>query len=327
MKRKSNALWVAGLCTAFLFASTAQAEIKRTIAVAPVDWTAPQVTWTSEGAIEAQLISALNDSGRYRVLERMDLNAMIGEQQIAGGGGLKSLKGAQMLIKPVVTDAAAESSSGRSIRFGGVGGDKEASVFRVTMNMRIYDVQTGDILDTVTVTGKQESQSRNRGGSFGNWDVGKEQSSGTTTGTMTHALIKLAVSAIDKNAHALRWASNVKTIAGGKAVIMGGARDGVEKGMIFELYELGAQIIDDDTGEILDAGEETKVGKLKVTQVKDKVSYLAKVSGKSPKKGNVVKLIEPKKKAPPPAPKAEAKPEPEAEAQQTSSGGRKNRRR
>ena len=307
-----------------LVPSTADAEIKRVIAIAPVDWKAPQVNWTSEGAIEAQLIEALKDSGRWRVVERMDVNAMLGEQSIAGGGGLTAFKGAQMYVKPVVTEAAVESGQGRNIRFGGVGGTKEDMVFRVTLNMRIYDVQTGDILDTVTVTGKQESKSTNRGGSFGNWDVGKTKQQGDTTGEVTRDLIERAVAALDHQAFAVRWSSTIKTVSGGKAVMMGGVRDGVVKGMMFEVYKLGEAIIDEDTGEILDGGEEMLVGKAKAVQVKEKITFLGRVSGDAPKKGDVVKLIEKNK----PAPKPQAKAEPQQEAAQASnSSGKKKKRR
>lgn len=296
------ALCFVGLCAIALSTTTAQAEIKRTIAVAPVDWSAPQVTWTSPGAIEAQLIEALKESGRWRVLERLDMGAILGEQQLSGGN-MSALKGAQMLVKPVVTEAAVESGKSRNIRFAGMGGSKDDSVFRVSMNLRIYDVQTGDVLDTVTVTGQQQSQSRSRGARFGNWDIEKGKSGGDTTGEVTKDLIERAVKALDHKAYSVRWASTIKTISGGKAVMLGGKRDGVEKGMMFDLYQLGEAIIDEDTGEILDGGEEMLVGKVKAVQVKDKITFLGRVSGDSPRKGDVVKLIEPKKK---PAPKAES---------------------
>ena len=317
-----KALWMVGICSVVGVTTTAQAEIKRSIAIAPVDWKAPQVNWTSDGAIEAQLITALKESGRYRVVERLDLNAMMGEQAISGGG-LRALKGAQMLIKAVVTEAAVDSGNSRTIRFGGVGGSKDNEVFRVTMNMRIYDVQTGDILDTVTVTGEQETKSRSRGGSFGNWDIEKGKTEGDTTGAVTEDLIKRAIEALDHKAYDVRWSSTIKTISGGKAVMMGGKRDGVEQGMTFDLYQLGEAIVDEDTGEILDGGEEVLVGKLKAVQVKDKITFLGKVSGATPKKGNVVKLIE-KKKAPPPAPQAAAEPDQSSTA---DSGGKSKRKR
>ena len=285
------------------------------------------MNWTSDGAIEAQLITALKDSGRYRVVERLDLDAMLGEQAIAGGGGLRAFKGAQMLLKAVVTEAAVHSGNSRSIRFGGIGGSREEQVFRVSMNLRIYDIQTGDVLDTVTVTGEQRTKSRSRGGSFGNWDIAKGKSEGDTTGEVTRDLVARAVEALDHKAYGLRWSSTIKTISGGKAVMMGGTRDGVENGMMFELYRLGEAIIDEDTGEVLDGGEEELVGTLKATQVKDKIAFLGNMSGGSPKKGDVVKLIE-KKKAPPPSSKGAAKSK-DAESQSSASNsrGRRGRRR
>ncbi len=76
-----------------------------------------------------------------------------------------------------------------------------------------------------------------------------------------------------------------------KAVVLGGKRDGLEKGMKFKLFELGEQIIDEDTGEVLDEGEETEIGEIELVQVKEKISFAVSTTGQSPQKGNVVKLV------------------------------------
>jgi hypothetical protein len=158
------------------------------------------------------------------------------------------------------------------------------------MDVRIYDAQTSLILDTVTVTAEQVKKKKGGGVNLGIVSVGGDESEGDTTGAIIRSLIKDALRAIDKQADVLGWKSTVKAIVKGRAVILGGSRDGLEEGMEFELFELGEAVVDDD-GTVLDEGEETKVGLIKVAQVKDKVCYCEKVSGQDPAKNNVVKLV------------------------------------
>lgn len=282
-----------------LAVTTAQAEVKKSIAVAPIQWQSPgTVSWISGEAIQAQLITELTESGRYRVVERENIEGIIGEQDMAAGGRSRKgsgpatgdIEGAQLMIKCVVTDAEEESSKGGNVRILGIGGGKKKTIYRVTMDVRIYDAQTSLILDTATVTAEQEKGKKDGGVNLGIVSVGSEKSGGDTTGAILRSLIKDALEAIDKQADVLGWKSTVKAVVNGRAVILGGTRDGLEEGMEFELYELGEPIIDDD-GTVLDEGQETKVGLIKVAQVKEKVAYCDKVSGQDPAKGNVVKLV------------------------------------
>ena len=66
--------------------------------------------------------------------------------------------------------------------------------------------------------------------------------------------------------------------------------------MKFDVFELGEALIDEDTGEVLDEGEETQIGTIQLTKVKDKISYASMVTGEGAAKGNVVRLV--KAKAP-----------------------------
>ena len=71
-------------CMLVVGAMPALAEIKKTIAVAPVVWSAGAVSWISGEALQAQMITELNNSGRYRVVERENLQGMLAA---VGGDG------------------------------------------------------------------------------------------------------------------------------------------------------------------------------------------------------------------------------------------------
>ncbi len=287
------ALGILCCCTA------AQAEVKKSIAVAPIGWSAGTVSWVSGEAIEAQLISELTKTGRYRVVERENISGILGEQDMGTAGRTRKgsgpatgdLEGAQLMIKGVITDAEEESGKGGRGSFGGISLGGRKTVYRVTMDFRIYDTQTSLILDTATVTAEQVKKKKSAGLRIGGLGLGGDKSAGDTTGAIIRDLIQQALVAVDKQAEKLGWKSKVLTVKKEKVVILGGSRDGLEDGMRFKVFQLGEQIIDEDTGQVLDEGEETEVGEIKLVQVKEKVSYATSVTGEAAQKGNVVKLI------------------------------------
>ncbi len=276
------------------------AEVKKSIAVAPITSTAGTVKWISGESIQAQLISELTKTGRYRVVERENISGILGEQDMAAGGRTRKgsgpktgdLEGAQLMIKGVITDAEEESAKGGSGSFGGLSLGGKKTVYRVTMDFRIYDTQTSLILDTATVTAEQIKKKKGGGLRIGKLGLKGEESKGDTTGAIVRDLIKQALVAVDTQAGKLPWKSNVIAVKkDGKVVMLGGSRDGLESGMRFKVFQLGEQIVDEDTGEVLDEGEETEVGEIVLTQVKEKVCYATTATGQPPQKGNVVRLV------------------------------------
>ncbi len=282
-------------------APSAQAEVKRTIAVAKIGWTAGTVSWINGEAIHAMMITELDKSGRYIVVERENLNDILKEQDMASSGRVRTgsgpktgdIEGAQLNIKAVVTDAEEESGKSGRIGFRGIGIGGGKTIYRVTMDVRIYDMQTGKIVKTETVTAEQEKGKKSGGLSVGGLSLGGAKSGGDTSGAIIRELIKDAIAAIDVQAKKLGWKGKVIMLSGDKVVIRGGERDGLEAGMKFDVAKLGEPVIDPDTKEILDEGEEIKIGVIEVVSLKEKVAYCKVVSGAKPEKGNVV-ILDPK---------------------------------
>ena len=290
---------VAAACTLLASVSIAQGEVKKSIAVAPIGWSgAGTVSWISGEAIHAQLITELSKSGRYRVVERENLGGMLQEQDLAAGGRMRKgsgakagdLEGAQLMIKGVITDAEEESGKGGSAGFKGLSLGGKKTVYRVTMDFRIYDMTSGIILGTTTATAEQVKKGKSGGIGVGGLRLGGSKSEGDTTGAIIRDLIKQGVAGLDKHAEVMGWKSKVHLVKDAKVIIIGGKRDGLEKGMKFKIFKLGEQIVDEDTGEVLDEGEETEVGEIELVQVKEKISYAVKTTGQEPEKGFVVRL-------------------------------------
>jgi curli biogenesis system outer membrane secretion channel CsgG len=304
MKRGSLMAAAVAVVVASLCASSAMAEVKRSISVAPIGWTGGTVSWITGEALHAQMITELNKSGKYVVVERENLDGILKEQDLGASGRMRTgsapkvgeLEGAQIQVKCVITDAEEESGKGGRIGFRGVGIGGAKTIYRVTMDVRIYDNETGKILATETVTAEQEKGSKSGGLSVGGLSLGGDKSGGDTTGAITRDLIKEAIAKIDIQAKKTAWRGKVISISGEKIIVVGGERDGLEAGMKFKIAKLGEPLKDPDTGEILDAGEETVIGTIELTSVKEKIGYAKLLDGKVPSKGDVTILIVDKKK-------------------------------
>lgn len=119
-----------------------------------------QVSQITEGSATDMFMTALVKSGQFRVVERNRLNEgitqekrMNGAGQTTGSTAQHALRGAQYLFEGAVTEAnAAVNSNQGGINIGGLqlGGSKSKDV--ISVDVRILDADSGDVLDSVTVS-------------------------------------------------------------------------------------------------------------------------------------------------------------------------------
>jgi len=110
------------------------------------------VTWwyeTGAGAAQDVFVTELVKSGKFRVLDRAQLNRILEEQNLSASGRIDGSTAVRMGkvvgVKYFLTGALTEWEQNRSSgRFGGIGGGK--SSFKAVMNARLIDAETGDIL-------------------------------------------------------------------------------------------------------------------------------------------------------------------------------------
>ena len=72
--------------------------------------------------------------------------------------------------------------------------------------------------------------------------------------------------------------AKIANVSGSKIYLNKGANEGVKVGDIFEIYRMGQEIRDPDTGAVLDV-EKTLIGKVIVTEVKEKIAIASVQSG------------------------------------------------
>lgn len=126
-------------------------------------------TAVTQGAA-AMLVKALNDSGWFTPVEREGLQNVLTERRIIraierpqdkGDPGIKlpSLMPAQVLIEGgIVAYETNVQTGGAGVRYLGVGVSEEYRVDQVTINLRVIDIRTGRIMNSVSTTKTVYSQ-------------------------------------------------------------------------------------------------------------------------------------------------------------------------
>ena len=256
--------------------------------------------------IEAIVVDAMANTGRFRLVERNVLDSVLDEQDLARSGrvakpsGAKTgnVLGAQYLVQVVVTDYEAKTSDTKSgigglIRknvpaLGGVGFKRDSG--RVGLNFRLIDAETSEVVYTRQI----ESLVKGGGLTFGG--VGFS-SSGAIGGFMSNysrtPIGQAVIAGINKGVYELAKRIGAAPAEGGviKAegsrvwINIGG--DSVQVGDVLKVISKGEELIDPDTGISL-GSTTTELGTIRVSQTQEKFSIGEVQSGSGFSRGNRV---------------------------------------
>ena len=249
------------------------------------------------------LESALYDSGRFVVVEREKLKDVIAEQDLAASGRTAKAKKvaqtgkirpAKYLAGGAVTEVEeSQSGTGGGLSFAGfsVGGSKAEA--QVTVIVKLIDTTTGEILAKERVVGKAGRTGLDVGmNKFGvGADLGGFKK--TPMGQAAQDCINQAVAFIAKQMEEYPFEGSVIKVGSKGVIINRGSQYGIEVGQKLTMAEEGEQLIDPDTGEILDEEEGEEIGTLRVTKVKEKIAYCDVIDGEEePDSGTMVYAAE-----------------------------------
>lgn len=199
MRKKSMMLIVVLLLTVCLGFLSAQDDKPRigvlrfTNNVAGVWW------WHSTTADDLQdmLIAELVSSRKFSVLERKEINAVLGEQDLSASGRVSKstkvkmgkLKGAQYLIAGTVSAFEQASSKGGNVRFKGISlGGKKDKIY-IAVDVKLIDTETGEVVDARTIEANLKATAVDAGLSVRNFAINGEEAKKTPTGKAIRACI------------------------------------------------------------------------------------------------------------------------------------------
>ncbi len=253
-----------------------------------------RANWDLGDAWGAVLTDKLQQSGKFIVVAEQDMrNAAMDEQDFASSGrtagGSKAPKTgqmtpAQLIVKGAITafdDGVSGGSGGVGYKGVRVGLKKGTSLISGTVY--VVDATTGAVTASHNFEAKVKKKGLNLGVSKHGFsgDVGGFKK--TPAGKVMNEAVEDVVRFLESQLDGIPWSATIIKGGNSKIIINRGSREGLQEGSLLRIGET-QEIRDPDTGELLDT-DFTETGVIKVTQVKEKLSYCAKVSGETPKKG------------------------------------------
>ena len=221
-------------------------------------------------SMNSQLISAISATRKFEVVGRSDLNDILKEQDLGASGNVDAktaaqagkLAGAKYLLVTTVDDF---QDYVETATFEGTGRSATKRIFRLSVVGKLYDSSNGKLIESANLqTGNGEFK-----------DISENKSYTTKDGNLTDEMM-VAVSRNLAEKIANRFAdvifpAKILVKRDKLVTINRGEGGGVAVGDTFNVFAVGAELIDPDTKESL-GHEEVKVGKVKISQVNPKTS-------------------------------------------------------
>lgn len=290
--RKSIAFTLAGL----MLATFAMAQGKPRLAVLEFGNKAQHGGWGRVGeAAQDMFITELVKSGKYSVIDRERLEALMREKNLSLSGDVDprsavqagKLLGVEYILFGNVTEFG-EQTNKAAVGWG-IGVDVRKKKFVAALDSRLVSTTTGEILWADTAN-REESNVKvfvlGTGGGVDDqrmFDKVLRPVVQELAGKVNNLSLQTSATVVG------RVAGKVAKVEGATVWINLGSEHGIAVGDTLGVYKLGEAIKDPDTGEVL-GQDEVKVGEVKVTAVKGaKYSECQVASGSGIAVGNAVK--------------------------------------
>ena len=286
------------LCTLIILASVADGQVKKRIAVSTFgDGSGYHGGGTG---VSDMLATALVKSGKFVVVERKEIDKVLQEQKMGLSGVITEqtapqvgrMLGVDLLVVGSVSELGTkERSIGGSIPLVGAGVTTKTA--RAAVDIRLVNTTTGEIIAAETEEGTEsnlgvdvryESINFSDVSAWDNTDVGKA----------CRQAIDGCVELIAENMDKIPWSGRIiKVSADGSIIMKPGSEGNVQNGMIFDVFRLGEELKDPDTGLAL-GFEESKVGQIKAQgdMLAGKAAKASVVSGTGFKAGDIIRVPE-----------------------------------
>jgi curli biogenesis system outer membrane secretion channel CsgG len=248
------------------------------------------------------LESALFDTGRFVLVERENLGAVIGEQNLAASGRMApqktvaqtgKLRPARYIATGALTEVEYdESGADGGIRIKGfdIGGSKADA--KVTIIAKLIDTTTGEIVAKKRITGEAGRAAVRVG--YHEHDFGGDLGgfAKTPLGEATQDCINQAAKFFARQFEEIPSAGSVIMVKDGRVIINRGEKYNFREGMVLAMTEEGEDLIDPETGEVLEKAEGRQIGTIRITKTTEKVAYCEVVEGEpNPARGTVVEVV------------------------------------
>lgn len=271
--------------------------------------------------ILALLTKRLAEEGKYRIVERKNIQKVLSEQDFGASNRVKQgtqakigrVQGADAILMGTITVFGSDTrknnvnTSALGIPtpriFGGVSVGNRTDKAIVEISYRLIDAESSEVIAVGEARGESKRKGNSVGlggfyggrGGAGSVDMSSSNFQETVIGEATVDCInKLSAIANESESKIARRSTDVEAkiadISGNKIYLAAGANDGVQQCDRFEISRIIKEIKDPSTGEVLDLQTE-KVGELMVMEVRDKISIAYFNGTAMPKVGYVAKKM------------------------------------
>lgn len=235
------------------------------------------------------LITELNKTGDFILIERERLDKIIQEQKLSLTGIIDSrtaasignLLGAGAIVTGSITDFGVKTESGGMIITQG-----KKQTASCTVDIRVVDVSTGRVLFADSGKGIAEKSS----GTF----LGVGSKSGydeTLEGASLRAAIVKLTENIVSQINTCAWSCNIVEATQDKFYIDAGKASGLETGKYLEVFRPGKEIVSPSTGVVL-GREEKKTARVQVIEMFGEDAAVVKVLEGNVEKGDICRINE-----------------------------------
>jgi len=292
MSKDANWIRILSITLMLMFASSLfmgianAAEEKMRIAVMPFDMRQIKHWWTwdwdvGEGIAETVTTELVN-TGKFRVVERKDLQKVLDEQKLGKEGILDpataaavgKVLGVQLFILGTVTEFSLDSQKVSVPILGKV----EVTIARCVINAKMVNVETAEIMAAMKGEGQFDRKGFALGRAFGDLrglSFDSKEFRNHILGQATEAAGKdIAEQVVEKTAdvesilipEAPEISGLVADVSDGEITINIGSKDRVKVGDVFGVYRKTKEIKDPDTGEII-LVKKDKIAEIEITEV------------------------------------------------------------
>lgn len=247
------------------------------------------------------LESALFDTGRFVLVERENLGVVLDEQDLNNSGRTAQASGVAQTgklrpAKYIATGAMTEVEHNESGGGGGINikgfrvGASKADA-KITIIAKLIDSTTGEIIAKKRITGEAGRAKLNLGLTKGSFrgDIGGFAK--TPLGEAAQDCINQAAKFFAIQMEELPATGSVVMVKDERVIINRGEQYNFREGMILAMTEEGEDLIDPETGEVLEKAQGKEIGMIRITKTSEKVSYCDVISGEpNPARGTVVEV-------------------------------------
>ncbi|MBI4386507.1 MAG: hypothetical protein HY551_03930 [Elusimicrobia bacterium] len=282
LKQKLLSGWIAGALVAGLGAGCTSTSVRMRQPVTATQtpqvsskWTGPRrrigiVDFVNKSSYGARLGSAASDiliteltkTGKFVVVEREKINKILEEQKLQASGAIDPRSviqvGKILGLNAIVTGAVSQFGV-KTEGFEGLVAQSKRQIAEATVDIRVVDAETGQVLYAESGKGAGKSVKRSFLGLGGRGGYDE-----TLEGEALRAAIAQFTENIVSRVNARPWSCRIAGVSGELVYLNAGEGLGLERGAELECFHLGKEILDPTTGLIL-GYEEAPLGRLRVT--------------------------------------------------------------